>query len=77
MTRWTSFVALVLAIIALGAGPACADSLVEFSSETQMQLDFHVPDAALAAMLPAGWEPSVATQGPAKDANLRMGVHRP
>jgi hypothetical protein len=30
-----------------------------------------VPDAALAALLPAGWTPNVATQGPAKDANLR------
>src|SRR5262249_23506674 len=29
-------------------------------------------DAALAAMLPAGWEPNIATAGPAKDANLRM-----
>lgn len=72
MTRWTAFAACVLAIVALGAGPACAESLVEFSGETQMQLDFHVPDAALSAMLPAGWEPNVATQGPAKDANLRM-----
>lgn len=72
MIRRTAFVAGALATLVLGGRPACADSLVEFSSETQMQLDFHVPDAALAAMLPAGWEPSVATQGPAKDANLRM-----
>ena len=37
-----------------------------------MQLDFVVPDAALRKFLPAGWEPNVATQGPAKDCNLRM-----
>jgi hypothetical protein len=30
-----------------------------------------VPDAALAAFLPAGWTPNVAVQGPARDANLR------
>jgi hypothetical protein len=53
-------------------GPANAETLVQQSSEARMQLDFHVPDAALQSMLPAGWEPSVATQGAAKDANLRM-----
>jgi hypothetical protein len=65
---------LALGAVLFGAvaGHAGAESPVEFSAETQMQLDFHVPDAALAAMLPAGWEPSVATAGPAKDANLRM-----
>jgi len=31
-----------------------------------------VPDAALRKFLPAGWEPNVATQGAAKDCNLRM-----
>jgi hypothetical protein len=45
--------------------------MVEYSAETRLQLDLHVPDGALAAFLPAGWTPSVATQGPAKDANLR------
>src|SRR3979411_3280243 len=54
------------------AGPAQGAAFLEHSAEAQMQLDFHVPDAALAAMLPAGWEPNVATAGPAKDANLRM-----
>lgn len=73
MTRFAA-VRLALGAIALAAfaSPASAESLLEFSAETQMQLDFHVPDAALAAMLPAGWEPAAATQGPAKDANLRM-----
>jgi hypothetical protein len=37
-----------------------------------MQLDFVVPDAALKKFLPAGWEPNIASQGPAKDCNLRM-----
>jgi hypothetical protein len=65
-------VGLLLGVIAVGPGPARAETLLEFSAETQMQLDFHVPDAALAAMLPAGFEPNIATAGPAKDANLRM-----
>jgi hypothetical protein len=53
------------------AGHAIAENLVESSSETRFQLDLHVPDAALASFLPAGWTPNVATQGAAKDANLR------
>src|SRR3982074_77186 len=54
------------------AAPARAETFIEHSAEAQMQLDFHVPDAALAAMLPAGWEPNVATARPAKAGNLRM-----
>ena len=53
-------------------GPASAESMVEHSSEVRMQLDFVVPGPALAKFLPAGWEPAVATQGPAKDCNVRM-----
>jgi len=52
--------------------PAAAETLVQQSAEARMQLDFHVPDAALKAMLPAGTEPAIATAGAAKDANLRM-----
>lgn len=48
-----------------------AQTMIEFSAEARFQLDLHVPEAALAAYLPAGWTPNVATQGPAKDANLR------
>jgi hypothetical protein len=50
---------------------ASAETLVEFSSETRFQLDLHVPDAAIKALLPSGWTPNVAVQGNAKDANLR------
>lgn len=49
-----------------------AQTLQEYSAETRFQLDFHVPDAALKNVLPAGWTPNVAAQGPAKDANLRV-----
>ena len=49
-----------------------AQAVTEQSSEHRYQLDFHVNDAALAALLPQGWEAAVATQGPAKDCNLRL-----
>src|SRR5262249_24158710 len=51
---------------------ARADTLLENSAEFRFQLDFHVNDAALQKLLPAGWENAIATQGPAKDANLRL-----
>ena len=56
----------------LFAPGASAQALLETSAEHRLQLDFHVNDAALAKMLPAGWQAAVATQGAAKDANLRM-----
>lgn len=49
-----------------------AQTMVESSAEARFQLDVKVPDAALAAYLPPGWTPNVATQGPAKDCNLRV-----
>src|SRR3984957_6286593 len=51
--------------------PMYAENMVEFSSETRFQLDLKVPDAALASYLPTGFTPNVATQGAAKDCNLR------
>lgn len=57
---------------ALSLGASGAQTVVETAAEHRFQLDFRVPDAALAAMLPKGWEAVIATQGAAKDANLRM-----
>jgi len=51
---------------------ANAQTMVEYSSEARFQLDLAVPSAALAAYLPAGFAPNVATQGAAKDCNLRL-----
>ncbi len=64
----------LLAACAMGGlvRAAEAQTLLQQSAEARMQIDFHVPDAALKAMLPAGVEPAVATAGAAKDANLRM-----
>lgn len=52
--------------------PAAAQTTLEQAAEHRLQLDFRVNDAALAKMLPAGWEVLIATAGPAKDCNLRM-----
>src|SRR5437588_404240 len=49
-----------------------AETLLEHSNETRFQLDLQVPQAALAAYLPPGWTSSPATEGAAKDCNLRV-----
>ena len=64
----TLLVVFALAALVAYAG---AETLTEYSAESRFQLDLHVPDAVLATYLPTGWTSSVATQGPAKDANLR------
>src|SRR5260370_23863286 len=70
--KFVKAVALLL-VACLGlVRPAHAETLLEHSAETRMQLDFVVSDAALKSYLPAGWETDVATAGGAKDCNLRM-----
>jgi hypothetical protein len=54
------------------AGGANAQTLLEQSAEVRMQLDLAVSSQALKALLPNGWEPFVATAGPAKDCNVRL-----
>ncbi|HWY60437.1 MAG TPA: hypothetical protein VNW15_00910 [Rhizomicrobium sp.] len=66
---------LLIAPAAFGQTPAAPPppiNVLAQSSEYRFQLDFHVNDAALAKMLPAGWISGAATQGPAKDANMRL-----
>jgi hypothetical protein len=58
--------ALAGAVVSAGAQTA-----VESSSEIRFQLDLKVPDAALTPFLPPGFKLNVATQGAAKDCNLR------
>ena len=70
-TRFLPAIAVCTFSVVLSAG-ASAESLVENSAEARFQMDVHVPEAALAAYLPAGGSPNVATQGNAKDANLRV-----
>jgi hypothetical protein len=57
--------------LAAPAAPAHAQTPIESSSEVRFQLDLQVPDAALTPLLPPGWSLNVATQGAAKDCNLR------
>jgi len=52
--------------------PAAAGTVVEQSNEYRFQLDLQVNQAALSKLLPAGWESAAATQGAAKDCNLRL-----
>jgi hypothetical protein len=69
-SRLRGFVAV--AILTLLCAPGLrAQTPVESSAEIRFQLDLHVPDAALTPLLPPGFTLSVATQGPAKDCNLR------
>lgn len=70
-TRSVCAIAAAAALFAISTG-ARSETIVERSAEHRFQLDFHVNDAALQKFLPAGWQPAVATQGPAKDANIRM-----
>jgi hypothetical protein len=65
-------IALALLTVALFTAGTAAETAFETSNETRFQLDFKVPDAALAAFLPQGFVPNVATTGAAKDCNLRV-----
>jgi len=67
---WSNLLAFTVLVLAMPITQA--QTVVEQAAEHRFQLDFRVNDAALAKMLPAGWEPVIATQGPAKDCNLRM-----
>jgi hypothetical protein len=69
--RMKAMTLLAAGALAVLVQQASAETLVENSYETRFQLDLKVPDAALASYLPAGWMPNVATQGAAKDCNLR------
>src|SRR5215475_9673967 len=65
------YVVVFIAVLTALAPHAAAQTMVEYSSEARFQLDLHVPDAVLQSFLPPGWTPNIATQGAAKDANLR------
>jgi hypothetical protein len=65
-------IAIMVVAVAASAGIANAQTLIEQSAEVRMQLDLAVSPQALQALLPNGWEPFVATSGPAKDCNVRL-----
>ena len=66
ISHWLAVVMLLISPLGI------AQTLLEQSAEHRYQIDFRVNDAALAKLLPAGWETVIATEGPAKDCNLRM-----
>jgi hypothetical protein len=66
---YATLAALALCLV---AAPARTQTPVETSSETRLQLDLQVPDAALKSFLPEGFTSNPAGQGPAKDCNLRL-----
>ena len=72
ISRWVVMAVMAAGFLAYGARTAVGQTLLEYSAEARFQLDFHVPDAPLNAMLPPGFTLNVATQGPAKDANIRV-----
>ncbi|MEQ1868974.1 MAG: hypothetical protein ABL961_03005 [Vicinamibacterales bacterium] len=67
----TRLYALVTCALLVTGTSALAQSVGEQSMEARFQLDLRVPDAALLPLLPTGFTLNVATQGPAKDCNLR------
>jgi hypothetical protein len=77
MKKMMILAALMLGTAAQAQTPAAppapvTGTVLEQSNEYRFQLDLAVNPAALAKLLPAGWEPAVAAQGPAKDCNLRL-----
>jgi hypothetical protein len=69
-SRLPRTLALMIPVVMLAA-TSLAQTPVESSAEIRFQLDLHVPEAALTPLLPPGFTLNVATQGPAKDCNLR------
>lgn len=63
--------ALAAVAIVVTARATLAQTAIEQSMEARFQLDLKVPEAAITPLLPAGFTLNVATQGPAKDCNLR------
>ena len=68
--RTISWIAIATIVVTF-ATRMFAQTVIENSAEARFQLDLHVPDAAVNAMLPSGFTMNVAPQGPAKDCNLR------
>src|SRR5712691_7281994 len=54
------------------SGQLSTATVIENSYETRFQLDLNVSDAVLTPYLPPEWVLNTATQGLAKDANLRV-----
>jgi hypothetical protein len=71
-TQLCSVLVFVVVTASFVVSAAQTPALVERANEVRFQLDFKVSDAALAAVMPKGFAPDVATTGPAKDCNVRV-----
>jgi hypothetical protein len=68
----TALLGAMAMVMATNGTRAQAPTIKERSNEVRFQLDFQVPAAALAALMPSGFTSDVAATGPAKDCNLRV-----
>ncbi|HTF65504.1 MAG TPA: hypothetical protein VK638_22750 [Edaphobacter sp.] len=59
-------------VFAQGPAAPSAANYQEASMEVRFQLDLKVPDEVIKPYLPEGFTSLVATQGPAKDCNVRL-----
>ncbi len=63
-----------LASLLLITSAARAEHLDQRTQEVRTVLYYHVPDAALARVLPPGWHPAAIATGPAQGANLTVNL---
>lgn len=68
MQQKIAFTAFIAAILMLFSPFATAQTVLEQAAEHRYQIDFRVNDAALAKLLPAGWETVIATEAPPRIA---------
>lgn len=62
----------VLALLLIGAPSTVAQTITEWSAEHRLSLSFHVNDAALQRLLPAGWTSAPSSAPGDRGANLRV-----
>lgn len=67
-----AFALCAASTFAQAPAPAPVANYKEASMEARFQLDLKVPDEVIKSYLPAGFTSSVATQGGAKDCNVRL-----
>ena len=72
MTSLRLLAATVPALLLLAAPFAVAQTITEWSAEHRVSLSFHVNDAALQRLLPAGWTSAPSTAPGDRGANLRV-----
>jgi hypothetical protein len=70
--RYAGVLGAAMALAVAAGASAQAQTVVESSAEIRFQLDLAVPQTALDPLLPPGFTMNVATQGAAKDCNLRV-----